>query len=195
MGPAGEGQRKEHGGAGRATGGGPACEPPPRWPVHRGRPIFTPGRMHPTTTKPSQSETQPPSCPPSPLILPPATHLHTLSPLLTPSSIHPSARGRPLPQQASLHCLLCVRCLWGLGHSGRQTGPMSGQPELLQEATTRCTQRCCEAVRWALGSITGSVWVIKGGASVPEPAWFQAPARWTCLWTRLHRPGMLEGLL
>ena len=76
---------------------GPPCEPSPSSQSTEERPILTQeGRMHPTTTSP-RSETQPPSRPPPPLVLPPATHLHTLSPLLTTPSLRPSIRSGPGP--------------------------------------------------------------------------------------------------
>ena len=100
---------------------GPPCEPSPSSQSTEERPILTQeGRMHPTTTSP-RSETQPPSRPPPPLVLPPATHLHTLSPLLTTPSLRPSIRSGPgpHPQQAGVHGLLCGRCRSGSGTQQR----------------------------------------------------------------------------
>lgn len=132
-GSAGEGQRKEHGGRGDHE---VRVQPVNHHPVaspQSERPIFT-RKDAPHNHKPS-SETQPPSCPPSPLA-PPTSHPPAhLEPSAHPlPSIRPSAQGpRPCPRrQVFTASSVSAVPFRGLGHSGRQSRLVSGQPELLE---------------------------------------------------------------
>lgn len=157
-GSAGEGQRKEHGGA----------EKRPRrrvQPVNH-HPVARPQRRGPSSLRkdaphnPSpRSETQPPSCPPSPLVLPPATHLHTLSPLLTPPpSIRPSAQGPP-PAPAGRSSLLPL-CPLPFGVWDTAAGRAGLCLDSLSCWRARCTQRYQTVTT---GGRHTSIWVIKEG--------------------------------
>lgn len=100
---------------------------------------------------------------------PPTSHPPAhLEPSAHPPSLHPSIRSgpAPCPSRQVFTASSVSAAFRGLGHSGGQSRLVSGQPELLEsqmhtEISNRDHRRPSHA--GPLGSIMGSIWVIKEG--------------------------------